>query len=158
MNELPFENSQQDDAFASLEAELRQMPRPSVPSDLQAKLLATIPQRSTDLPATVTTHRSHRWGRRVRGLAAAAAMIVVGVAALWMVQRSASPRPIELTEAQIDEQIEREGTAAKLYAAAQILEASPGGKPYADDSYRYLVSKYSDTQVGRDLIRRRIAQ
>jgi hypothetical protein len=74
-----------DPSVESLEARLRGLPPPSVPSDLQARLLEAIPSKMREITATSRSWRPAIWSGAAIGLAAACvlAMFLFSDAGTW---------------------------------------------------------------------------
>jgi hypothetical protein len=125
-----------------LEAELRQLPKPSVPADLEARLLAAIPKN---------TKRPHRFRyAKIAAAASLAAGLLIALSFFFFdAERKPGPRQ---SVADMNLQIQRESIAARLNAATQILASQPGGKKIAEETYRYLAANYPDTEIGKQLI------
>ena len=101
--------------------------------------------------------------RRVLGtLSAAAAMLIAVFLGSFAVPERKSPNPDSVTTPQtqasvqptidIDElrrQIEQEGMASRLLAAADELLAVHGGKRYAIDDYRFIANNFAPTTAGQ---------
>jgi hypothetical protein len=127
-----------------LETELRQLPQPSLPADLEARLLTAIPK------PVVKRRRFRILGF---GLAAAAAGLLIAFAIFFVEgERKRKPQS-RLAAVDVNRLLLRECAAARLNAATQILATKPGGKKIAEETYRYLARNYPDTQTGKQLIR-----
>ncbi len=109
--------------------------------------------------------------RRVLGtLSAAAAILIAVFLGSFALPERETPNPNNVTTPQtqasvqptldIDElrrQIEQEGMASRLLAAADELLAVHGGKPYAIDDYRFIAKNFAPTTAGR-VARKRLTE
>ena len=116
-------------------------------------------------PAVRGRSSSVRWA--IRGLATAAAVLLVGVTLTWTGQDDRAPRSETPTvvahngadEAdaaayeRLRERVEAEGMAARLLAAADSLRRAKGGAAYAAESYRFIAKHFPATAAG-ELARR----
>jgi len=86
--------------------------------------------------------------RRLWPCVAAAALIVLGIGlALHRLDRPSGPMEPELTLAQIERQIFEEASAAKVLAAAELLERKPHASELAEKPYRYVIEHYPQTHA-----------
>lgn len=87
--------------------------------------------------------RPHRLWRRLA--VAASTLLACGLAMFW----SSRPRPLleAPTLAEIEQRIAAAGTAARLLAATDQLEAQASLRGMAENQYRYILAKYPDTEA-----------
>ncbi len=134
----------------TLEDELRKLPPPPVPDDLESRLLKAIP---TAPGSTVI-----RWKPRlVYRAASMAAALVFALGALYYLDLDRSASHTETIESipvvrneEIMRTIEAETTSARLLASANILFRQAGGESFARETYQYLAENYPDTVAGRE--------
>lgn len=88
--------------------------------------------------------------RRLRWPAVAAAVLVAAGGALLLYTLHKSP-PATATYAQIEQQVTRAATAARLLAATQILAKCEGTESIVERQCRYILSNYADTPVAAAL-------
>jgi hypothetical protein len=132
----------ENEELERLAAELRQLPRPSVPVELEAKLLAAIPK-------SARKHHRFRFTKFVAGASVAAGLLIT--LSFFFFNDERKPEPRQSVD-DVNLRIQRESIAARLNAATQILASQPGGKKIAEETYRYLASNYPDTETGKQLI------
>jgi hypothetical protein len=105
-----------DQSLESLEAQLRALPQPPIPADLEARLLATI-------PAKRSTPRRH-WGIRVGVLAAACLLAVIA----W--PRGDGNRPISRTiETPFRASVQPPDDSANIASLRTARKALDDGEP-----------------------------
>jgi anti-sigma factor RsiW len=103
-----------------------------------------------------------RWMRRVAWVTACAAVLAAAMVGLvWQRQPHSNAEPQQVAQASrvelpppvddvdIEEFVARQGRAARLGAAAELLGTQPGLKAYQEQADRYLAKAYGDTPAGR---------
>jgi hypothetical protein len=125
-----------------LAAELRQLPKLSVPVELEAKLLAAISK-------SARKHHRFRFAKFVAAASVAAGLFIMLSFFFFTGEHKLEPRQ---SVVDVNLRIQRESIAARLNAATQILASQPGGKKIAEETYRYLAANYPDTETGKQLI------
>ena len=127
----------------------------------RARALNTLTPECLIVEPSASAPRSRTW--RVLGtLSAAAAILIAVFLGSFALPERESPNPDSVTTPQtqasaqptidIDElrrQIEQEGMASRLLAAADELLAVHGGKPYAIDDYRFIAKNFAPTTAGQ---------
>ncbi|KPK78168.1 MAG: hypothetical protein AMJ79_00645 [Phycisphaerae bacterium SM23_30] len=137
----------------SLEDELKKLPPPPIPADLESRLLEAIPA------ASVPTAPARRTGLLYRA-AALAAVLVFALTALHYLNpdrfdsqnQAVESIPVVRNE-EIMRTIEAETISARLLASAHILARQAGGESFARDTYQYLADFYPDTAAGREALK-----
>ena len=90
------------------------------------------------------TRTSRRSWRRYAA-AAAAVLVVSAISIVWCITRSPSTR--QPTFAEIERKITEAGNAARLLAAADLLNGYSEAGNIAQRQYRYIVETYPDTSA-----------
>jgi len=99
-------------------------------------------------PATVTTSRpAVRWLRHA-GVAASILIVIGGALILSSTWKPTEPAG---TDDEIERQVARTATAARLLAATQILATCEGTESIVQRQYRYILQHYGDTRVAGTL-------
>jgi anti-sigma factor RsiW len=89
----------------------------------------------------------HRWPVKQVLAVAAGILLLAGVGLIWWTVSELSEHPVNGTAiARLERSIIRTGTAAQMLAVADLLAEQPGGKDYARERYREIVTGYSDTE------------
>ncbi len=130
----------------SLAARLRRLPKPQAPVGLKAKLLADIPAIHAPAPSVERLP----WRRIAAGLAAACLLMVAMLNGRAPTKPTAAP---EMSMQEIRQAIDREGSAARLLASANILASQPGGQRDAAEIQRYVARTYANTQAVKTMNR-----
>ena len=139
------------DSDGSLEALLRRLPQPTVPTDLEARLIAAI---AANRPSAALRRRP-LWPWAVAGLGAAA-LVIVSLVAVSASRHSrgtslAPPVTLAMSDADIQRAIQREAISARLMASSQILAMLPGGQGDAAKMLQYVAREYADTSAAKQL-------
>ena len=136
----------------AIEARLRALPKPPVPSGLEQRLLAGIPPAQPIAKPRLQA----AWGWAAAGTAVAAAVILAGILAVPQERvrapQSEAASAADMSEDDMQQAIEREGIAARLLASADILGAYPEGKHYAVKVREYAVRAYADTATAKRIV------
>jgi anti-sigma factor RsiW len=89
----------------------------------------------------------HRWPVKRVLAVAAGILLVLGVGLVWRMVSALSKHPVNgKAIARLERTIIRTGTAAQMLAVADLLAEQPGGKDYARERYKEIVTGYSDTE------------
>jgi anti-sigma factor RsiW len=80
-------------------------------------------------------------------VAAAAAVLIFAVAIVSHRGPLTQPPAPQLTAEQVEQQILAEGSAARLLAAAEILERKPHASKLARSQYKYILDYYPETKA-----------
>lgn len=91
------------------------------------------------IPATKT--RKIRWSRYAT--IAASILVVATTSIVW--RTLVSPKRSELTFAEIERKIAESGSAARLYAAAELLSEYPEAETIVKQQYQHIVETYPET-------------
>ena len=115
----PEKRPNPDPSLELLEARLRTLPRPPIPADLEARLLAAIPAKRSIPP--------RRWGVRVGAISALAAACLLAVIAWpWSGGKYSAPKTIPSASQVASRPTEDSAPIASLRADRQVLdEAEP---------------------------------
>lgn len=135
-------------SLESLEAQLRQLPRPQVPGHLEDRLIAAIP---TVQPASKAAHQSIR--RYLLPVASLAACLALAALALhsWNGSSDSASKSAIVTPDALQQRMAREASSARLLAAAKILEQFPEGRAEAKRNYERIATAYADTDVAKQI-------
>ena len=91
------------------------------------------------IPAAKT--RKIRWHRYAT--IAASILVVVATSIVW--RTLISPKGSELTFAEIERKITESGSAARLFAAAELLSDNPKAQTIVKQQYQHIVETYPET-------------
>jgi anti-sigma factor RsiW len=91
--------------------------------------------------------RLHRWPAKRVLAVAAGIVLLIGVGLIWRtVSEPTKPMPAEEAIARLEQTVTRVGAAVQMLAVADLLAEQPGGKDYARERYKEIVTGYSDTE------------
>jgi anti-sigma factor RsiW len=96
--------------------------------------------RDAGVPQTRAARR-FKWRRYAA--VAASILLVTGISILWLT--TTRPKQAQPTLAEIEQEIEDSGRAARLLAAAELLAEYPDAQSIAKQQYRYIVETYPQT-------------
>ena len=85
--------------------------------------------------------RKIRWPRYAA--IAASILVVATTSIVWLTL--ISPKASDLTFAEIERKITESGSAARLFAAAELLSENPKADTIVKQQYRYIVETYPET-------------
>ena len=98
---------------------------------------------SAELKARIfgVREKGHRW----IWLAVAASIALAASILIW--QAISIPPNQEMAVEDIEQSISKSATAARLLAAADLLDQYQDARPLAEQQYRYIVSRYPETDA-----------
>ena len=96
--------------------------------------------RGVGLPQTRATGR-FKWRRYTA--VAASILLVTGISILWLT--TTRPKQAQTTLAEIEQEIEDSGRAARLLAATELLAGCPDTQKFVKNQYCYIVQMYPQT-------------
>ncbi|MHC4707989.1 MAG: anti-sigma factor family protein [Planctomycetota bacterium] len=89
----------------------------------------------------------HRWPVKRVLAVAASILLLAGVGLIWWtISEQTKPMPAEERMARLERTVTRVGAAVQMLAVADLLAEQPGGKDYARERYKEIVTGYSDTE------------
>lgn len=132
----------------NIEKQLKRIPKPKIPPDLEKRLLLTIPQKVYEAPPEVP---SRFW--RIAIAVAACMIITISVVSYWFkMMQNTNPKQedviIQFNDDEIQRVIDREVIAARLLASAKVLNEQPYGRQLANNTYGYIADVYPETSAG----------
>ncbi|MBP7744933.1 MAG: zf-HC2 domain-containing protein [Phycisphaerae bacterium] len=102
-------------------------------------------------PTTASRRRSaRRWLPRVGVAVTAAATLLFAVARFGRTPETAPVKPVAMTAAQVEREIQDAGAAQAMLLVGDQLAETPGGRPYAEARFYYITEHYPATSAAAE--------